>query len=96
MGINFSIVLLQRKALNALLTVGIALVFPTNSSSGHDKFCFPEFPLRKPDLLSHLDHREEATALDLHISRDTPAAGEALICSCTCRMGFSAAHPSLK
>ncbi|NWU03637.1 XFIN protein, partial [Urocynchramus pylzowi] len=33
-----------------------------------------EFPISKPDLLSRLDHREEATALDLHISQDTPAA----------------------
>ncbi|NXS24600.1 CKR1 protein, partial [Mystacornis crossleyi] len=33
-----------------------------------------EFPVSKPDLLSRLDHREEATALDLHISQDTLAA----------------------
>ncbi|XP_037982265.1 zinc finger protein 345-like [Motacilla alba alba] len=33
-----------------------------------------EFPVSKPDLLSRLDHGEEATALDLHISQDTPAA----------------------
>ncbi|NXC91874.1 ZN557 protein, partial [Cercotrichas coryphoeus] len=32
-----------------------------------------EFPVPKPDLLSYLDHEEEATALDLHVSRDTPA-----------------------
>ncbi|KAL2299584.1 hypothetical protein Nmel_014255, partial [Mimus melanotis] len=33
-----------------------------------------EFPVPKPDLLSHLDHGEEATALDLHKPRDTSAA----------------------
>lgn len=33
-----------------------------------------EFPISKPDLLSRLDHGEELTALDLHISQDTPAA----------------------
>ncbi|NXI33803.1 ZN557 protein, partial [Sterrhoptilus dennistouni] len=33
-----------------------------------------EFPVSKPDLLSRLDHGEEATALDLHKSRDTLAA----------------------
>ncbi|NXY26635.1 ZN557 protein, partial [Atrichornis clamosus] len=33
-----------------------------------------EFPVSKPELLSRLDHGEEAMALDLHISRDTPAA----------------------
>ncbi|NXD04554.1 ZN557 protein, partial [Certhia brachydactyla] len=36
-----------------------------------------EFPVSKPDLLSHLDCGEEVTALDLHISRDTPAAAGA-------------------
>ncbi|NXT64339.1 XFIN protein, partial [Chaetops frenatus] len=34
-----------------------------------------EFPVSKPDLLSHLDHGEGATALDLHISRDTAEHG---------------------
>ncbi|NXD46675.1 ZN785 protein, partial [Copsychus sechellarum] len=34
----------------------------------------PEFPVPKPDLLSYLDHEEAATALDLQVSRDTPAA----------------------
>ncbi|XP_010079766.1 PREDICTED: zinc finger protein 79-like, partial [Pterocles gutturalis] len=31
------------------------------------------FPVSKPDLLSRLDHRDEPTALDLHVPRDTPA-----------------------
>lgn len=39
-------------------------------------FSFPEFPVSKPDLLSRLDHGDEPTALDLHVPRDTPAAGE--------------------
>ncbi|XP_026722876.1 zinc finger protein 74-like isoform X2 [Athene cunicularia] len=38
-----------------------------------------EFPVSKPDLLSRLDHRDEPTALDLHVPRDAPAAGESLI-----------------
>ncbi|NXU66261.1 Z585B protein, partial [Horornis vulcanius] len=33
-----------------------------------------EFPVSKPDLLSHLGHEEEAAALDLHKSRDNLAA----------------------
>ncbi|XP_010284437.1 PREDICTED: zinc finger protein 764-like, partial [Phaethon lepturus] len=33
-----------------------------------------EFPVSKPDLLSRLDHRDEPTALDLHVPRETPAA----------------------
>ncbi|NXM89315.1 ZN557 protein, partial [Oenanthe oenanthe] len=33
-----------------------------------------EFSAAKPDLLSYLDCEEEVTALDLHVSWDTPAA----------------------
>lgn len=42
----------------------------------HPLFSFPEFPVSKPDLLSRLDHGDEPTALDLHVPRDTLAAGE--------------------
>ncbi|NWY70758.1 ZN557 protein, partial [Erithacus rubecula] len=33
-----------------------------------------EFSVPKPDLLSYLDREEEVTALDLHVSGDTPTA----------------------
>ncbi|XP_026722875.1 uncharacterized protein LOC113490552 isoform X1 [Athene cunicularia] len=48
---------------------------PPPTHVAHPSFSFPEFPVSKPDLLSRLDHRDEPTALDLHVPRDAPAAG---------------------
>ncbi|XP_016160956.1 PREDICTED: zinc finger protein 345 [Ficedula albicollis] len=41
---------------------------------GYEILVALEFSVPKPDLLSYLDCEEEVTALDLHVSRDTPAA----------------------